>query len=129
MNLYAYCKNNPLLFIDDNELYPKSGYTIHGNKVSYRIDDENKPSEHISVDYRGKTYAWYKGSQKRHFRLSYEGGLENLPRRAKDELKELGVPDIAITLPSKEDTLEVFPSVEKESTITFPELPEKSKWY
>lgn len=56
--------------------------------------------------------------------------IRNLPNSAEKALKAKGIPDeyfddIEILLPSIEDYFEAFPSVEKEPTITKPQLPEK----
>ncbi len=128
-NVFNYCFNNPVMYIDEDGLYPKIYY---GRKTEYRYDEKGTPNEHIHVTYRGKEYNWYrKGHKNRH---RGEGGLKDLPNAAKKDLKEHGVPDdyfedIFSLLPSIKDYLEKIPMIDKEPTITSPQLPENNQSY
>lgn len=84
LNLYAYCLNNPIMYIDGAGLAPK--------KIYIRIDDKGKYSEHIHLKVNGKSYSWYRiGHKKRH--ANKDLGLEDISDTLEDKLKEEGVPD------------------------------------
>ncbi|MBR7177766.1 MAG: RHS repeat-associated core domain-containing protein [Clostridia bacterium] len=92
-NLYAYCLNNPIMYIDDFGLKAKRNRNIPVNKLlNYRIDEKGSLKEHIHVTYQSKGYTWYRYSHnKRH--ENKEGGLSELSKSAQKELKKAGVPE------------------------------------
>ena len=92
-NLFVYCLNNPIIYIDD------CGHKVVCNKnividkrLWYRIDEKGTSKEHIHVGYRNIEYAWYKiGLKTRHEESNH--GLANFTnRKAQKKLKEHGVP-------------------------------------
>ena len=67
LNLYAYCFNNPVMYIDDGGLFPR--FNDVNKRLRYRIDNKGLDSEHLVVQYRGKEYQRHKNPRNRIGRL------------------------------------------------------------
>ncbi len=94
INLFAYCFDNPILWVDDCGIRRKKGHNFPiDKKWSYRIDDKHKDSEHIHIDNYDDNlhFTQHKiGGRSRHPNKDTKG---NPPRWVTDYLKDIGAWD------------------------------------
>ena len=120
LNSYAYCFNNPVMYVDYGGLFPKLWREIH---------EKNTAKEHIHVKYKGKDYSWYREGHKNRHRSDL--GLKDLPSKVVEKLKELGVPkDYFNTMLFNDYRISdilAFPMMEQTIVIVIDVILEKGK--
>ena len=123
MNLYAYCNNDPVNYVDNFGRFPQriGDWLIVDKALKYRFDDiTDIDNEHIHVILDHKKYSWYrKGHKTRH---GTKNGLNDLSRSAQKRLKKNGVPNDyfnSIILQPKNilDSYTIFPYLNKNYDI------------
>ncbi len=99
-NLYAYCVNNPTNYYDDFGNSPK--------KITYRIDDKGKATEHIHIEYNGKKYSWYLDPVNKDSRHKQDLGYGDLTDTLKKNLSKAGIPSRYLNINKHNKTMTII---------------------
>ena len=89
LNLYIYCLNNPISYVDYGGYFPQryGDWLVVNKNLKFRLNDK----EHIHVISNNIEYAWYRISKKTKDPLTNRG-LNDLPKAARKALQKAGVP-------------------------------------
>ena len=97
LDLYRYCFNNPIKYVDNIGFFPyKNKFTNINKKIKYRIDEEKEfnargeSTNHIHVLVNDVEYAWYKQGHNTHDKQRCLG-LDKLPNKVKEKLLQHGI--------------------------------------
>ncbi len=98
LDLYRYCFNNPIKYVDNIGFFPHENdkFIQINKKIKYRIDKKNEFNsrgesiDHIHVLVNDVEYAWYKQGHNIHDKQRCLG-LDKLPKKVKEKLLQYGI--------------------------------------
>ena len=133
LNSYAYCFNNPVMYVDYGGLFPRKNRAKH-NQPSIRVDKYNErgiydPHIHLKMS-DGEQYSWSLLTGETHEPGKYFG-LDHLSKTRKKKLIENGVPkeyfDFFTKIESSIPNILAYPIIQRKQEILSLPLPQKNK--
>ena len=123
VNLYAYCINNPVMYIDTIGLFPRK---IISRNPYIGIDDAGTENEHVHIKYNGKEYTWYKNSK--HIKHGKNFGFDDVSRTMEKELRSKGLDEgyfqsSYVKISRYREKFKVTDILDKNEKLTVPDVP------
>ena len=124
LNIYLYCYNNPIAYIDSAGFFPK--FNNINKRLRWRIDDEGKDSEHLVVEYRGITYQRHRYPRTRLGRHGKD--RTDIPNSVVKKLLEAGVPGdyfkmSYVSIPNWRESFNFSPNLNWQESFEFGSIP------
>ncbi len=123
LNLYMYCIDNPVMYVDTIGFYPRK---IISRDPYIGIDDKDTENEHVHIKYNGKDYTWYKNSK--HIKHSKDLGFDDVSQSMEKKLRAKGLDEgyfksVYVNIPRYREEFKVSDILDRNEKLNVPSVP------